>query len=59
MSERIKIKVKANGSIFCYPSDVGPIQEQDGRVTTTIKGKLYEVEGETAEKLIARLDKAK
>ncbi len=59
MTERIKIKLSCNGHLWCYPSDVGPIQELNEIVITIIKGKQYQIQGETAEQLIARLDKAK
>jgi len=59
MSDRIKIELVANGTIWCFPSDVGPIRQYNEFVTVIIKGKPYGLKNETAEELIARLDKAK
>lgn len=57
MPKRIKINLKANGTIWCFLSDIGPIKTTSGIDRVTIKGKWYDLSDETAGDLVDRLDK--
>ena len=55
MIRRIDIKLKPNGTVWCFPKEVTSIRAQGTQTFATVAGVEYEVK-EKPEELMGRLD---